>query len=400
MTETFRGAEVAGFQAAEIDDEFFQDDAGIDLPEFQGVVAELFERVVGVAVADGVFDGGFPVFERVVGEDVDDLGRLIVEGDGVAEAAAGDEGEGGGDDGGDVDVASVEEVDAVFEMGGIGGRGGAWGGDGEEGHGREGAAVVGDFFPAGAAVGFCGVVFGFDGDVAVGFDEALEGVGGDIGGADGVDFDGDWGGAWSADEDAGFGGRGGQMIPIDGDFKPLFLCDRAGGGVEEDPGGGCFGGEFEGDAAAVEDVDGACLTIDGIECGECCFFGGAGPCGWGAFNCDTDCGGGWNCDFVDFGHCVSRRFLPAGVTDVGLVHHVVPLAVGDGVVEGGGEVGVGLEESTGLFGEVVGAGAALGGVEVVQSGGDVELRHGGGGFGGVDDEFVEGVAAVLRGEFC
>ncbi len=130
-------------------------------------------------------------------------------------------------------------------------------------------------------------MFGFDGDKAFGFDEAVEGGGGDGGGVEGFDLDGLVGAGSGGGDFYGAGGfAGGDFGPIDGDLEALFCFDVALGGAEENPGVAWGGGEIEGGLAAVEDVDRAVLLIEDVEGGERGrggrVGGGRGHGGWAA----------------------------------------------------------------------------------------------------------------------
>ena len=85
----FRRAQIAWFHAAQVYDEFLQHKAGIDHPRFQRVIAGLCQRVGGFDFADAVLHGFFPVGLRVLGERIDDPGRLVVKGDREAKATGG-----------------------------------------------------------------------------------------------------------------------------------------------------------------------------------------------------------------------------------------------------------------------------------------------------------------------
>ena len=90
----FGGAEVRGFEVAQVDDEFLEGDARVDHPDFEGVVAGGGDLDRGGNLAGLVLGVGVPVTavgSAAFGDGGDHDGRLVVYGYGVAEVAAGDE---------------------------------------------------------------------------------------------------------------------------------------------------------------------------------------------------------------------------------------------------------------------------------------------------------------------
>ena len=115
---------------------------------------------------------------------------------------------------------------------------------------------------------------------------------------------------------------------------------------------------------------------------------GAGPDIGGAFNRDAKISAIRKRKIPHLGHDVALRRLPAGVADVGLVHHVLPFAAGKCVVVVIAYFLVLLEKFADLCSFGVGAGAALLDVERIAAGGNVEIIKIGAGDDGMKDEFV------------
>jgi hypothetical protein len=87
----FRRAQIAGSQAARVDNNFLHGNARIYHPDLQNVIAGSSQRVGRLNLADAILDRRFPVSLRVVGQDVDNLRRLVIECDRKSEAASRDE---------------------------------------------------------------------------------------------------------------------------------------------------------------------------------------------------------------------------------------------------------------------------------------------------------------------
>ena len=81
---------------------------------------------------------------------------------------------------------------------------------------------------------------------------------------------------------------------------------------------------------------------------------------------------------------------------MGLVHHVVPLAVEQGVIVLIGEVDIGLEERLHARSFVIRTGASLRGVKLIAPGGNVQFGHLPVCLRGMQHQFEEGIASRGR----
>ena len=103
---------------------------------------------------------------------------------------------------------------------------------------------------------------------------------------------------------------------------------------------------------------------------------------------------GMKADTVDAGHGVVAGFLPRGIADMGLVHHVVPLAVGQFLVVLMGEDRVFFKEVDGAGCKIVGGGPSLGGIEAVKRYRIIEFVEVGAGEDGKEDQLVIGCFCI------
>ena len=79
IMKTLRRAEIARLDSACVHDELLQNYSTIDHPEFQRMIAEIFNNVSRLRLAYAALHGLRPVRGCVLGEGVNDLRRLIVE---------------------------------------------------------------------------------------------------------------------------------------------------------------------------------------------------------------------------------------------------------------------------------------------------------------------------------
>ena len=103
------------------------------------------------------------------------------------------------------------------------------------------------------------------------------------------------------------------------------------------------GGELERRLAPIEDFNVVALTLERIEDGKCRPSVGTRPRRNRAFHRHPQRGLLSGDNLLHDRHDVEGRLLPIGIADMSLVHHVVPLPIGQGVIVVVPEVDIGLK---------------------------------------------------------
>src|SRR4051812_12671454 len=95
-------------------------------------------------------------------------------------------------------------------------------------------------------------------------------------------------------------------------------------------------------------------------------------------------------------HHIRLRLLPAAISDVSLVHHIIPFSSREVVIVGGGQLYIFFEQLSRSPGELVCAAIAMRSVVAVLRHSDVQFVYDGACPGGIQDQLKKCVAHFVR----
>ena len=333
----FRRAQIAGSQAARVDNNFLHGDARIYHPDLQNVIGGSSQRVGRLNLADAILDRRFPVSLRVVGQESTICGGWSSNAIANLRPRPGTKFK--------VGARIASTLHLALQAGSIR-RSDAGSGHGKYCHGRECSPVVRDFIPSGGSrVRLARMVRGFDRNIAVGLDKALKSDPCRLLRIECSHSHRDGTGSGAGHRHGAAAGTPRSLAPVHVHPETLIAIDGSVGCTQHDPGLAGAGGEGKWSSATIENINVASLLIENVRHrkGGLRLGSVSRPRRGRAFDCDAQPGGNGNLRLFYLGHDVCRRIVPSGVTDEGLIHHVVPLAVGQAVVVFARQVGVCLE---------------------------------------------------------